>query len=50
MLAEIRRRDQIDSSRESAPLRAADDAIHFNNTQLSIPEMLQAVEELVIGE
>ncbi|HEY88270.1 MAG TPA: (d)CMP kinase [Thermoflexia bacterium] len=50
MLAEIRRRDQIDSHRKSAPLRAAADAIHFNNTQMSIPEMFRAVEELVIGE
>ena len=49
MLAEIHRRDQIDSSRESAPLRAAADAIRFNNTELSIPEMFRAVKELVIG-
>lgn len=50
MLAEIQRRDKIDSSRESAPLKAAPDAIHFNNTQLSIPEMFAAVEKLVLSE
>ncbi|MBN1248151.1 MAG: (d)CMP kinase [Anaerolineae bacterium] len=47
VLAGIRRRDCIDSSRETAPLRAADDAIHLDTTDLSLQAMLVEVERLV---
>ena len=49
MVAELRRRDAIDSGREAAPLRAAPDAIHFDNTDLTKEEMYRAVEALVIN-
>ena len=42
-------RDEIDSSREAAPLRAAPNALIFDNTDLTIEQMLEAVEKLVNG-
>ena len=47
VLSAIRRRDEIDSEREAAPLRPADDAIIIDTTGLSIAEVLIKVEELV---
>jgi CMP/dCMP kinase len=47
VLAELRRRDRIDSSREAAPLRAADDAILLDSTDLSIEEVVERALALV---
>lgn len=47
VLASMRRRDKIDSEREAAPLRPADDAIIIDTTGLSIAEVLAKVEELI---
>ncbi|MFP4343052.1 MAG: (d)CMP kinase [Anaerolineales bacterium] len=47
VLTGIRRRDRIDSSRSAAPLRPAEDAVHFDNTDLSIDEMFEALDGLV---
>ena len=47
VLAAMRRRDKIDSEREAAPLRPADDAIIIDTTGLSIAEVLAKVEDLV---
>ena len=47
VLDNIRTRDKIDSGREAAPLRAAPDAILFDNTDYTIEEMLEAVEKLI---
>jgi len=47
VLASMRRRDKIDSQREAAPLRPADDAIIIDTTGLSVAEVLARVEELV---
>jgi len=47
VLAAMRRRDKIDSEREEAPLRPADDAIIIDTTGLSIAEVLAKAEELV---
>ena len=49
MEEELRRRDAIDSGREAAPLRAALDAVHFDNTHLTKEEMYRAVEALVLN-
>jgi len=49
MEEELRRRDAIDSGREAAPLRAAPDAVHFDNTHLTKEEMYRAVEALVLN-
>ena len=47
VLSAMRRRDKIDSEREAAPLRPADDAIIIDTTELSIAEVLVKVEELI---
>ncbi len=47
VLEAMRRRDKIDSEREAAPLRPADDAIIIDTTGLSIAEVLARVEELI---
>ncbi len=44
---EIRRRDQIDSSRSVAPLKQADDAVYIDSTQLSVEQVVQRILELV---
>ncbi|MEJ5312311.1 MAG: (d)CMP kinase [Anaerolineae bacterium] len=49
VLANLQQRDQIDSSRAAAPLKAAPDAILFDSTDLSIDEMLEQAENLVDG-
>ncbi|MGA9351973.1 MAG: (d)CMP kinase [Anaerolineae bacterium] len=47
VLGAMRRRDKIDSEREAAPLRPADDAIIIDTTELSIAKVLAKVEELI---
>jgi len=44
---DIYRRDQIDSNREHAPLKAAEDAIHIDTTKLSFNEQVNAIIDLV---
>jgi cytidylate kinase len=50
VLASMRRRDQIDSQREYAPLRAAPDAILVDTDGLTIDQVLCQVWKLVQGE
>jgi cytidylate kinase len=47
MLADICRRDAIDSGRDAAPLRPAEDAIIFDNTHMTKEAMFDAVMQLV---
>jgi cytidylate kinase len=47
VLADIRRRDASDSSREYAPLRAAGDAVRLDTSGMSIDEAVEAVTRLV---
>jgi cytidylate kinase len=47
VLADMRRRDRIDSTREVAPLRPAADAIVVDTTHLDIDGVLTKVKELV---
>lgn len=42
----IQTRDQRDASRPVAPLQPAEDAIELDSTQLSVEEVLQAMEDL----
>jgi cytidylate kinase len=49
ILQDMRRRDRIDSQRQVAPLRAAEDAVRVDTDNLSISEVLRLVEELVEG-
>ncbi len=47
VLAELRRRDSIDSSRATSPLKAADDAVSIDSTSLSMQEVLCRIANLV---
>ncbi|MEH7501103.1 (d)CMP kinase [Neobacillus drentensis] len=44
---EIARRDKIDSDREIAPLKKAQDAIEIDTTSLSIPDVVEKIMKLV---
>ncbi|MCL4395669.1 MAG: (d)CMP kinase [Chloroflexi bacterium] len=46
VLSDIRRRDQIDSSRSVAPLARAEDAVYLDSTHLSVPEVLDRVQAI----
>jgi cytidylate kinase len=47
VLAAVQKRDKIDSGRELAPLRAAEDALVIDTTALSIEDVLERVLDLV---
>ena len=47
ILAIIQRRDQIDSTRQVAPLRAAQDAIVIDSDALDADQVLQLVQQLI---
>ena len=47
ILRDMRKRDKIDSQREAAPLRPAEDAVVVNTDDLSIAEVLEEVMKLV---
>lgn len=53
LIADIRRRDKLDSERDHSPLRKAEDAIEVDTTQLTINEqvdfMVNKVKSLTIG-
>lgn len=46
VLASMKERDRIDSSRSVAPLKAAEDAIRLDNTDLTIEETINRAEAL----
>jgi len=46
ILANLRERDRIDSSRAIAPLRAAEDAVMLDTSDLSIDEVIAQIEAL----
>lgn len=50
VLIALRRRDRIDSGREVAPLRVADDAVVVDTTPLDIEQTLETVLALVSGQ
>ncbi|MBN1978350.1 MAG: (d)CMP kinase [Anaerolineae bacterium] len=47
VLASMRRRDEIDSSREASPLRAAEDAVVLDTTALDIDGVMAEVVRLI---
>lgn len=47
VLAAMRRRDRIDSTRAAAPLRAADDAVVLDTTCMDIEQVVQSIEALL---
>ena len=45
-LAAVNRRDRLDSGRAASPLRAAEDAVHLDTSELEIGQVLVALVEL----
>jgi cytidylate kinase len=43
LVADITRRDAYDSGRELAPLRKAEDAVEIDTTEMTIPEVIEAI-------
>ncbi|MCW3491496.1 (d)CMP kinase [Dethiobacter alkaliphilus] len=50
MVKEIGARDKIDSERECAPLRPAEDAIHLDTTALTKEEVIESIVNRVSGK
>jgi cytidylate kinase len=50
VLAEVRRRDEIDSTRAVAPLRPADDAVIVDSTQMTIGQVVDALLAMIAGQ
>ena len=46
MLADVRRRDQLDSTRATSPLHAASDAVVLDTDGLSVDDVLDRLTEL----
>ena len=49
ILANVKQRDQIDSTRDIAPLRAAEDAVEIDSDQMTIDQVVEKAIELVDG-
>ena len=47
VLADIRERDERDSSRDTAPLRPADDAVFFDNSEIGLDESVEVALEII---
>lgn len=47
ILASIKARDEADSTRAAAPLRAAEDAVHIDSSNLTLDQVVSRVVELV---
>lgn len=48
ILESVKNRDFIDSTREIAPLRKADDAIYIDSSNMTIDEVVAKVKEIII--
>ena len=46
ILADLNRRDELDSSRKTAPLKPAPDAHHIDSSSLSVDEVVAAICDL----
>lgn len=47
ILADLKRRDEADSSREVAPLRPAEDAVHIDSSSMTIEEEVAQISALI---
>ena len=47
VVADVEKRDRIDSSRAFAPLKPADDAIHLDPSDLTIDDVVAAVNKII---
>lgn len=45
-LADLERRDALDASREAAPLKAAEDAVHIDSTASTIDDIVDRIADL----
>ena len=45
-MQEIRRRDEVDSGRDHAPLRTADDAVTLDTSDMTPEQVVEAVIEM----
>lgn len=45
-LSDLERRDDLDAHRQTAPLKAADDAVHIDSTAYGIDEIVDKIAEL----
>ena len=50
ILKKLEKRDNIDSTREVAPLRAAEDAVLINTDDLSIAEVVSKIEKIALSK
>lgn len=46
VLADLKRRDEHDSSRETSPLRPAEDAVHIDSTESYIEDVIERICEM----
>ena len=47
ILEDIKRRDKLDSSRETAPLKPAEDAHHIDSSSMGVDEVVAAIVKLM---
>ena len=47
ILADLERRDKADSTRETAPLKPADDALHIDSSSMTIEEEVEQIAALI---
>jgi cytidylate kinase len=47
ILADLERRDKLDSTRDVAPLRPAEDAVHIDSSAMTIEEEVAQISELI---
>jgi len=47
ILDDLKRRDELDSSRETSPLKPAEDAVHIDSSNLTLEEVISQVESLM---
>jgi cytidylate kinase len=50
VLTEVRRRDEIDSTRAVAPLRPASDAVIVDSTAMAIEQVVEILMALIVGQ
>lgn len=50
MKEEIAARDKIDTEREYAPLRAAEDAVHIDTTNMTVTDVTDTIVAMVTGQ
>lgn len=50
ILANVKERDYIDSHRELSPLRQAEDAVYVDTTSLTIDEVVEKIEKIILSK